>query len=137
MAGAKLMGMGFWNWALGIASIAAGVSSGVAAVEQFKMASQVGDEINVREATQELNAATNEMYTEEIDVYDGFMTGVEDLEMEVPEEIEAPEAMTVPAGGGGEGTGGAGATGATGGAATGSSTGGTGGADDPKKKPEE
>ena len=121
----------------GVVATGAAVSSGLAAKEQFEIAKNVGNEIDTREATQELNTETNEMYTEEIDVYDGLMTGVEDLEMEVPEEIEAPEAMTVPAGGGGEGTGGAGATGGTGGATTGSSTGGTGGADDPKKKPEE
>ena len=137
MAGAKLMCSGWWNWGLGIASIAAGGSSVAASAEQFKMVKGLNNDIDVRKATEELNAATNEMYTEEIDAYDGFMTGVEDLEMEVPEEIEAPEAMTVPAGGGGEGTGGAGATGSTGGATTGGSTGGTGGADDPKKKPEE
>ena len=92
MAGAKLMGMGWWNWALGIASIAAGVSSGVAVAEQISMAKNVQDEINVRETTQGMNVQTQEMYEEEIDVYEGLMTGVEDLEIEEPEEFKVPDA---------------------------------------------
>ena len=90
-AGARLMGMGFWNWALGAASIAAGAFSAVAAVEQGKMASDIGDEIDARKATQDLNSATTDLYDENIDIYAGQMEGVEDLELEIPEEMEAPE----------------------------------------------
>lgn len=90
-AGARLMGMGFWNWALGAASIAAGAFSAVAAVEQGKMASDIGDEIDARKATQDLNSGTTDLYDENIDIYAGQMEGVEDLELEIPEEMEAPE----------------------------------------------
>ncbi len=90
-AGARLMGMGFWNWALGAASIVAGAFSAVAAVEQGKMASDIGDEIDARKITQDLNSGTTDLYDENIDIYAGQMEGVEDLELEIPEEMEAPE----------------------------------------------
>ena len=91
VAGAQLLTTGFWNCALGIASIAAGVSSGVAAGQQFQWAGEVGTEIEMRKTTQDINADTMDIYTEEIDAYDGFMQGVEDLELAIPDDIEAPE----------------------------------------------
>ena len=39
---------------------------------------------------------TNKIYTEEIDVYDGLLTGVEDLEMEVPKDTEVPTDTNLP-----------------------------------------
>ena len=98
IAGARLMAGGWWNWALGIASIAAGVSSGVAAAEQFKYAGEVGTEIEARKVTQDVNTETGNVYDTEIDNYDAWMTGVEDLELEIPDEIEAPEDTELPEG---------------------------------------
>lgn len=92
-AGAKLMAGGWWNWALGIASIAAGASSGFASAEQFDWAGKVGNEINARKETQDLNATTTDMYDENIDAYAGQMEGVEDLELEIPEDMSDPEGM--------------------------------------------
>lgn len=94
MAGAKLLAGGFWNWALGIASIAAGASSGIAAKEQFDWAGDVGTEIHARKATQDLNATTTDMYDENIDIYAGQMEGVEDLELEIPEDMSDPEGLS-------------------------------------------
>lgn len=96
VAGARLMATGFWNWALGIASIVAGASSGVAAFQQFKMAGEVGTEIEMRKGTQDLNTETLDIYTEEIDAYDGFLQGVEDLELEIPDDIAPPENTELP-----------------------------------------
>ena len=90
-AGAKLMAGGFWNWALGAASIAAGASSTGAALEQNNWAGKVSDEIDARKATQDLNSTTTDLYDENIDIYAGQMEGVEDLELEIPEDMEAPE----------------------------------------------
>lgn len=96
MAGAKLMGMGFWNWALGAASIAAGVSSVAAAAQQLDWAGKVGTEIDMRKETQSLNSETMDKYEEEIDAYDGWMQGVEDLELEIPDDIEPVEDTGLP-----------------------------------------
>ena len=93
-AGTRLCAGGFWNWALGIASIAAGASSGIAAKEQFEWAGKVGNEINARKETQDLNATSKSMYDENIDIYAGQMEGVEDLELEIPEDMEDPEGMS-------------------------------------------
>ena len=90
-AGAKLMAGGWWNWALGAASIAAGASSLSAAKEQNNWAGEVSDEIDARKITQDLNSGTTDLYDENIDIYAGQMEGVEDLELEIPEEMEAPE----------------------------------------------
>ena len=78
-----------WGW---VAMGAAGAAmSGVAAAQQFKWAGEVGTEIEMREVTQDVNTDTNDIYTEEIDAYDGYMEGVEELELEIPDDIEAPE----------------------------------------------
>ena len=92
-AGTRLCAGGWWNWALGIASIAAGTSSGYAATQQIGWAGDVGNEIDKRKATQDLNATSLEMYDENIDVYQGQLEGVEDLEMEIPEDMEDPEGL--------------------------------------------
>ena len=102
MAGAKLMATGFWNWVLGAASIAAGGISAAGAYEQFDMAKQVGVEIGMREDTQDLNSETMGIYEEEIDGFDAILQGVEELELDIPEDVSAPEETTVPAGNNGE-----------------------------------
>ena len=98
-AAVRLFAGPWWNYAFGIMATAAGVSSGFAAAEQYEFVGQVGNEIDAREMTQDINSETMDMYDEEIDAFDGFMQGVEDLELEIPEEFgsedEGVEAPTV------------------------------------------
>ena len=117
---AKLFALGPWNWALGAAVAAAGVSSGVAALEQKNWAGEVGTEIDLREQTQDINSETMDVYDEQIDYFAGYMEGVEDLELEVPDDIVPPEGSDAPTGGDGDSPG----------VPTGGSDGG-----DPDKKP--
>lgn len=85
-----------WAWAFAAMGAAGGVMSGIGATQQFKWAGEVGTEIDMRKATQDLNADTQDIYDEEIDYYDGLMTGVEDLELEIPDDIEPPEDTELP-----------------------------------------
>lgn len=91
MAGAKLLAGGPWFWALGGAAIVASASSAVAAKEQYDWAGKVGNEIDARKDTQDLNATTTGIYDENIDIYAGQMEGVEGLELEIPEGMENPD----------------------------------------------
>ena len=94
LAAARLAGKAFVGWAFAAIGAAAAASSGIAAKEQFNWAGKVGDEINARKETQDLNATTISMYDENIDAYAGQMEGVEDLELEIPEDMEDPEGMS-------------------------------------------
>lgn len=89
----------FMWWAYGFAAMGAtgAAMSTAGALEQEQWAREVGGEIAAREATQDFNAETMDFYTEEIDAYDGMLTGVEELELEIPEDIEAPEDTALPA----------------------------------------
>ena len=87
-AGAKLLAGGPWNWVLGGAAIAAAGVSGMGAAEQVGYAKEVGDEIDLREATQDLNSTTSEVFDERVDDFDGYMSGIEDLTIEVPKDLE-------------------------------------------------
>ncbi len=98
LAAAGSLGFNAWAWACAAMGASAGVMSGIGAAEQFKWAGEVGTEIEARKATQDLNTDTSDMYDSEIDNYDGWMTGVEDLELEIPDEIEAPEDTELPGG---------------------------------------
>ena len=82
---------GWWGLIGAVPALAAAAISGVGAVEQGKWAGEVSNEIALREGTQDLNDVTHEVYDEEIDYYAGMMEGVEDLEMVVPDDVEAPE----------------------------------------------
>ena len=80
-------------WGL-IGSAFCGVAGGIsiaATAEQKRWAGEVSNEIALRGGTQDLNVVTNKVYDEEIDYYAGMMEGVEDLEMVVPDDVEAPE----------------------------------------------
>ena len=94
LAAARLAGKAFVGWAFAAIGAAAAASSGIAAKEQFDWAGKVGNEINARKETQDLNATTISMYDENIDAYAGQMEGVEDLELEIPEDMEDPEGMS-------------------------------------------
>lgn len=94
LAAARLAGKAFVGWAFAAIGVAAAASSGIAAAQQFKWAGEVGTEIGLRKETQDLNATTTDMYDENIDIYAGQMEGVEDLELEIPEDMEDPEGMS-------------------------------------------
>lgn len=96
MSGSWAFGATAWAWAFVAMAAAGGAMSGVGAAEQINWAGQVGTEIEARKATQDLNAATNDVYEAEVENYDGWMSGVEDLELEIPDEIEAPEDTSLP-----------------------------------------
>lgn len=94
LAAARLAGKAFVGWAFAAIGAAAAASSGIAATQQFNWAGKVGDEINARKETQDINATTTDMYDENIDAYAGQMEGVEDLELEIPEDMSDPEGMS-------------------------------------------
>ena len=91
IAGAKLLAGGPWNWALGIAAIVAGGSSGIAATQQMSWAGEVGNEIEMRKMAQKSNALTNDIYDESIQDYEGAMVSVENMTVAIPESIEELE----------------------------------------------
>lgn len=93
LAAARLAGKAFVGWAFAAIGVAAAASSSVAAAQQFKWAGEVGTEIGLRKETQDLNVTTTDMYDENIDIYAGQMEGVENLELEIPEDMSDPEGL--------------------------------------------
>ena len=91
LAAARLAGKAFVGWAFAAIGTAAAASSTLAATEQYSWAGKVGNEINARKDTQDLNATTTGIYDENIDIYAGQMEGVEDLELEIPKDLENPD----------------------------------------------
>lgn len=68
------------------------VWSGKAAAQQGEMSAQVGEEIVIRQSTQDMNADTQEIYDEQIDAFDGTLDFVtEGLKVIEPENTNAPE----------------------------------------------
>ena len=59
--------------------------------EQQKWQNEVNIEIDMRKAVQETNIGTMDIYDAEIDAFNAHMQGVEDLEMVIPDDTEAPE----------------------------------------------
>lgn len=80
-----------WAWAFAGMGATAAAMSGIGATEQFDWAGQVGTEIGMRKDTQDLNSATNDIYDESIAGYEGSMEGLENFELEMPEDMENPE----------------------------------------------
>lgn len=90
-SGSWAFGATAWAWAFaGMGAAGFGMST-YGAAEQIKWAGQVGNEIEMRKATQDLNATTTDIYDESIDGYEGYMSTVEDMELLIPEDMEAPE----------------------------------------------
>ncbi|MBE7711046.1 MAG: hypothetical protein E7Z92_02780 [Cyanobacteria bacterium SIG31] len=81
------MGFNAWAWTCVALGSYGALTSGIASGQQFKWAGEVGNEIEMRKGTQELNVETNKVYDVEIDNYDALMTGVEDLEIAMPDEV--------------------------------------------------
>ncbi len=98
IAAAKLAGKGPVGWAFAAVGAAAAASSTYAGVQQSKWAGDVGTEIGKRKETQDLNVDTQGIYDENIDVYAGQLENVEGLELEIPDDIEAPETPETPTG---------------------------------------
>ena len=94
-SGTWAFGVTSWAWAFVVLGGVAAASSGTSAAEQFKWAGEVGNEVDAREATQDLNLGTTEMYEEELDGFNAALEGIEDLELEVPTDVEAHTAMGV------------------------------------------
>lgn len=92
-SGSWAFGATAWAYAFGVMGATGAAMSGVGAAEQFKWAGDVGTEIGMRKDTQDLNSATNDIYAESIDIYDGQMGVVNDLEIEMPDDLEDPEAV--------------------------------------------
>ena len=82
-----------WAWAFAAMGAAGAAQSGIGTAQQFSWAGEVGTEIGMREDTQDINSLTNDIYDESIADYEGFMSGVEELEIEMPEDMEDPEAL--------------------------------------------
>ena len=80
-----------WAWAFSAAGAAGAVMSGLGAAEQYKWAGDIGQEIDLREATQDFGSQTLDSYNEQIDIYDDNIAIVEDLEVEMPDDLEMPE----------------------------------------------
>ncbi len=95
-AAAASLGFNAWAWACVAMGASAAAMSGIGANQQLKWAGEVGAEIEMREATQDLHSETMDIYTENIDAYDGYMQGIEELELEIPDEIEPPEETELP-----------------------------------------
>lgn len=89
-SGSWAFGATAWAYAFGVMGASGAAMSGVGAAQQFQWAGNVGTEIDLRKDTQELNATTTDIYDENIDIYAGQMEGVEELELDIPEDIEAP-----------------------------------------------
>lgn len=77
-----------WAWGFAAAGAAGAVQSGVGAAQQFQWAGDVGTEIGMRKETQDINTQTNDVYDESIADYEGYMSGVEELELEMPKDME-------------------------------------------------
>ena len=89
-AAARLSAGSFWNWAFAAIGYAAALASGNAARQQFVRASTMTEEIHARRDVQELNGETTELYDEHLDAYAGTIETVEDLELEIPDDLEIP-----------------------------------------------
>jgi len=83
-----------WAWAFSAMGVAGAAQSGIGAAQQFQWAGEVGTEITLRKEAQDLNSATSDIYNESIENYDGWMTGVEELELEMPKDLEDMDSVT-------------------------------------------
>ncbi len=79
-----------WAWAFAAMGTAGAAFSTKGASEQMRWAKNVGDEIDVRREVQDIGSQTTDMYDEELDNFAGNIETVEDLELEIPEDMETP-----------------------------------------------
>ena len=95
-SGSWAFGATAWAYAFGVMGIAGVGMSTYGMAEQFKWAGEIGNEIEMRKTAQDINAETNDIYDVEIDNYDGLMGGVEDLDIEMPDDVAPPEDTAIP-----------------------------------------
>lgn len=76
---------------------AATIGSLNAVREQWGWAGDMSDEIHARRDLQDYNAETTDMYEEELDNYAGNIETVEDLEIEMPKDLEVEPDTTLTA----------------------------------------
>jgi hypothetical protein len=95
-SGSWAFGATAWAWAFVAMGVAGGAMSTAGAAQQLSWASEIGTEIGMRKQTQTVNTETTEIYTNEVDIYDGLMSDVEDLELDMPNEIAPPENTEIP-----------------------------------------
>lgn len=93
-SGLSVFGAGAIYWAAAAAAVVGGGLSTVSAAEQFKWAGEVGQEIDLRKDTQAMSDETTEAYDEKVEVYEGTMGIMEDMELEIPDDLEVPEGVT-------------------------------------------
>lgn len=93
-SGSWAFGATAWAYAFGVMGATGALMSTKGAYEQFKWAGEVGNEIDLREQTQDLNTETTDIYDEKLDTYAGQVDMVGDLELEVPDDLEVPVAPT-------------------------------------------
>ena len=88
----------WWAFAFVAIGAAGAIGSVFAAKEQFSWAGQVNNEIILREDTQKMNTETMDIYDEEITTYEGSMSDVGSLTLDIPQETDAPEntALNIP-----------------------------------------
>ena len=91
------------TWIAMAAGAGAMASSGIAMKEQADIAKNAGNTIEQREITEDINAATQDVYDVEIDNYAVLMEGTETLEVAVPTDIKTVDA-SVPKDSGSEDT---------------------------------
>ena len=80
-----------WAWAFAAMGTAGAVTSGLGAYEQYNWANDIGREVDLRKMTQDMGSETLDSYNEQIDMYDDNLGIVEDLEIEIPDDLEIPE----------------------------------------------
>ena len=86
-----------WAWGFAAMGAAGAAMSGTGTVQQMQWAGDVGTEIDMREATQDLNAGTSDVYDESIAGYEGSMEVTEEMTLAIPEDTdEMVEEMEIP-----------------------------------------
>ncbi len=90
-SGSALFGATAWAWAFAAMGAAGAALSGVGVGQQIKWAGEINQEIDVRKETQDMNEETQEIYEEGVDDYEGYMGVVEDLELDIPDDMEVTE----------------------------------------------
>ena len=82
--------------AAAVACAGAAVLDGKAASEQKQMSDQAGAEVAMRSQTQDMNEATEELYSAGVDNYEAYVELVDNLEYVVPDDIDVPVATALP-----------------------------------------
>ncbi len=84
-----------WAWPFAAMGTYAASVSEVGAFEQCSFAKHIGEEIELREYTQNLNSESQEIYDDEIEMYEGVIDIVDKLELPEPDDLEIPEDINV------------------------------------------